>query len=897
MMAKSCPRIDLLPDEVWAKVSSSCEITSSEHVIEGLLRNALDADASSIAIEVEFSKGYISICDNGSGIKQVEFSEQGQLARLHCSSKLNCSDSMYGRYGRFLSNLSHLSLLSIASEHQSEEFANRLILHRGNAVCRQLRLDREDVGIMRKGTTITVHNLFGDVPVRFKHLSQLYSSSTETERTFNRVKEMLVGYLLAQSRPVEVRFSTRCERLHSLHCRTPLLSKGNFSLESTLTTLSQAKLVMSLDATNWRSASVRTSHFCIRAVISLEPCPNKSTQFISVGNLPIRRGQRGDCLFDAIDRLYEDSSFGSLDLDLVAPHGATRGPKPEDSTGQTIKLQRAVDRWPMFHIHIEPRTQELSHQFGLGHSLADMIPVIEHVTKAVESLVSNFLTAYGYSAGPGCNASRMVQGRRKHEDGSCHPLVEESTTKLSKLATEARYLNHWRRVKSARPPPDDFRFGLGLRKSDDLSSLSTQTPEGHLLFGTLHIEEPDPEEAVGDTQIDSNDDDHDESVFGLPWVNSRYGQVIYLHPRTGGVLPLANLDLVRPDGTRGCSTRMQSQWPRLCKGNDGQSPWAKPMLNLQQYLQTSSHHQPETPIPGIMSGLAPGFSVKRHLAGGQDDTVRDSQVITKGSLQNATIIQQVDRKFILAILAVQDKGDPYLAERTSRRLLVLVDQHAADERVKFEKLCDDFCKRTSMSLTKPLVFEVDETEARVLGEHRQYFWEWCVSYRIVENTKAEQSSKCSRSPKTWAVEVTALPALIIERCRADPKLLADIMRGEIWLGRTRRRTPLPHPPQSDAPSWWSDIADCPKGIIEMLKSRSCRTAVMFNDHLDTRQCQKLVQRLSQCTFPFQCAHGRPTLTVLADIGGGDYCGPGMGADVDPSAVALGFGDAWRGWAK
>ena len=44
-------------------------------------------------------------------------------------------------------------------------------------------------------------------------------------------------------------------------------------------------------------------------------------------------------------------------------------------------------------------------------------------------------------------------------------------------------------------------------------------------------------------------------------------------------------------------------------------------------------------------------------------------------------------------------------------------------------------------------------------------------------------------------------------------------------------------------------------------------AIMFNDSLTLGQCQRLVQQLSQTAFPFQCAHGRPSLVPLVHIDG------------------------------
>jgi DNA mismatch repair protein MLH3 len=69
-----------------------------------------------------------------------------------------------------------------------------------------------------------------------------------------------------------------------------------------------------------------------------------------------------------------------------------------------------------------------------------------------------------------------------------------------------------------------------------------------------------------------------------------------------------------------------------------------------------------------------------------------------------------------------------------------------------------------------------------------------------------------------------------------------------------------------AGSWVSKIRTCPQGIIDMLNSRACRSAIMFNDELSKEQCEAIVCRLADCAFPFQCAHGRPSLVPLVDLG-------------------------------
>lgn len=43
-------------------------------------------------------------------------------------------------------------------------------------------------------------------------------------------------------------------------------------------------------------------------------------------------------------------------------------------------------------------------------------------------------------------------------------------------------------------------------------------------------------------------------------------------------------------------------------------------------------------------------------------------------------------------------------------------------------------------------------------------------------------------------------------------------------------------------------------------------AIMFNDPLSIEQCEELMERLSHTAIPFRCAHGRPSIVPLVDLG-------------------------------
>lgn len=83
-----------LPGDVVAQIKSSVAITSLNNVICGLVKNALDAEATKINLTVDYSRGNCSIEDNGVGIPPSEFMDGGGLGQLHCMLNWQTGTSM-----------------------------------------------------------------------------------------------------------------------------------------------------------------------------------------------------------------------------------------------------------------------------------------------------------------------------------------------------------------------------------------------------------------------------------------------------------------------------------------------------------------------------------------------------------------------------------------------------------------------------------------------------------------------------------------------------------------------------------------------------------------------------------------------------------------------------------
>lgn len=245
--------------------------------------------------------------------------------------------------------------------------------------------------------------------------------------------------------------------------------------------------------------------------------------------------------------------------------------------------------------------------------------------------------------------------------------------------------------------------------------------------------------------------------------------------------------------------------------------------------------------------------------------------VSKEGLRNAKVISQVDSKFILVRINCINKPSDSGSE-----MLVIVDQHAADERIRIESLMAELCSPSktfdsgieATTLDKPISFEVPMDEVNLLQSYRAHFADWGILYNLpIRNPKTEDSHTATKSTTMSRVVVRSLPSLVQERCKQEPRLLIQLIRTELWKVHESRKLPVITSPRktSQPMDWLEKLHSCPQGIIDMLNSRACRSAIMFNDILTRAQCEILLRKLSDCKFPFQCAHGRPSLVPLVDL--------------------------------
>ncbi len=196
-------RIRVLSDQVANKIAAGEVVERPASVIKELLENSLDAGATHLKIEVESGgRKLIRVSDDGSGMLR----DDALLAfERHATSKLSdvkdlVSISTLGFRGEALPSIASVARLVLETRSAEEATGMRVEFAGG-------KLLRAEEAALAPGTTITVRDLFYNVPARKKFLR-----SEQTELA--HIASLVTHYSLAHAAKSVLLRSGSNELLH-----------------------------------------------------------------------------------------------------------------------------------------------------------------------------------------------------------------------------------------------------------------------------------------------------------------------------------------------------------------------------------------------------------------------------------------------------------------------------------------------------------------------------------------------------------------------------------------------------------------------------------------------------------------------------------------------------------
>ena len=158
--------------------------------------------------------------------------------------------------------------------------------------------------------------------------------------------------------------------------------------------------------------------------------------------------------------------------------------------------------------------------------------------------------------------------------------------------------------------------------------------------------------------------------------------------------------------------------------------------------------------------------------------------------------------------------------------LFIIDQHAAHEKVLYEKTMRSMEQReyTSQILNPPVILTLSIQEAETLQKHMQYFQE--IGFEIEEF-----------GGKEYAL-------------RAVPDNLFGIAKDDLFIEMLDALDSQPASASVDI-------------IKDRVATMSCKAAVKGNHRLSVSEVHALIDELMTLENPYHCPHGRPTIISMS----------------------------------
>ena len=175
--------IKLLPDALANQIAAGEVVQRPASVVKELLENALDAGATKIKLIIrEGGKQGITIIDDGKGMSAMD-------ARLcferHATSKLHQTEDLFaiktfGFRGEAMASIAAVAQVELKTKQEDQELGTKIIIEGSD-------IKSQEPCQTAKGTSITVKNLFYNVPARKAFLKSNNIELKHIDEEFKRV--------------------------------------------------------------------------------------------------------------------------------------------------------------------------------------------------------------------------------------------------------------------------------------------------------------------------------------------------------------------------------------------------------------------------------------------------------------------------------------------------------------------------------------------------------------------------------------------------------------------------------------------------------------------------------------------------------------------------------------
>ncbi|MGI6175277.1 MAG: DNA mismatch repair endonuclease MutL [Christensenellales bacterium] len=161
--------IQLLDEFISSKIAAGEVIERPSSIVKELIENAIDAECSSVTVEIQNGGiSYLRVTDNGGGMSQQDAKlcfERHATSKIQSNADLNAIRTL-GFRGEALHSIAAVSHVELLTRTKDSETGYRVAIQGG------IIKEQGEVGCP-EGTTLTVRNVFFNVPARLKFLKKV----------------------------------------------------------------------------------------------------------------------------------------------------------------------------------------------------------------------------------------------------------------------------------------------------------------------------------------------------------------------------------------------------------------------------------------------------------------------------------------------------------------------------------------------------------------------------------------------------------------------------------------------------------------------------------------------------------------------------------------------------
>ncbi len=767
-------------------------LSSMRHVVEELLWNSIDASSTCIDVSID-ARCNIEVTDNGCGIDLVKY--QNIIGKWNSTSK-DFDEQTYGFKGEALASIIAITEeVEIISKLPHNSNAHSMLFNRGSSVQDVHDLRVVPMTISTQGTIVHIRNLFYNLGVRQKNI-KISIELNHIKEFMNRVSILHHGITWSlvdlSNNKVAYKLPSKAsvsERFRSLHSDSILQRMRMVSVtidDYTLTGLISPPIISSL---HW----------------------NKEYQYLYLNNRPIR---------------YSDSNFTLLDSSYsitLSVDGGVTGP----STKHHEPAGAKSCNHPCFVLQLKcpPKDYDITSEPDKSRSFFYNNRKVKEVIKSMlVQLYEEYrpdlvrvLTDHCNQNIAGANSAGVPTNKRKVTEvmddimntevidtcetvESLYPIHYQSNPVLELSILDEVDIGY--RSTGTSPSPSSKFFRAAFMSNSPLM----QSPKIKCSSGTASTTASKVE--LWTPSADDTTDQIGPTKYKISAASKRnstnrdkaaYFDLLLCHEADEGVVISSQSSDVRSYAN---SPKVQVTDIALPSRQNTQSyAYNNDSINTGNHALTF----PANP----------------------SSKFQQPSIVSKEMIENARVIGQVNNSLII----VEVRG-----------VLLAVDQHAADERVKLEQYTKEFTDVTNdqirMKLKCKVVHEQVEIERGYLfplTTFKEYLLSWKFKYDIIEESQS----------------LLKLLLLQVPLCMNEPLTIHDFIEFVSSLDKNNGEIPL--------------MLLKPPSIHRILTSHSCKTAVKFGDKLNFEQCQSIIALLGKTSYPFNCAHGRTSLYPLIEL--------------------------------